>query len=80
METIYKIFKNTLIVFILLFLLIAGYCSYKAYNNTWTIDDGHVKYIYDDYDDCFMNHLGTKTTDICKDEEKVIFKNDDKNK
>lgn len=76
MESIFKIIKNTFLIIIVLFIIICIYLASKAYNNTWTIEDNHFKSVYDDYDDCIKSRLGTATTDICKDKNKVKFKND----
>lgn len=71
-----KYIKNIFLVILLLFIAISIYLAIKAYNNTWTIENNHFKSIYDDYDDCMKNNSGTGTTDICKNKNKVKYKND----
>ena len=69
MESFLKFFKRTVLIIILVFAVIGIYLGIKNYNKTWTIEDGHFKSIYDDYDDCKMNNYGTGTTDICDDKK-----------
>lgn len=62
-------------IFIIIFVVVGVFSAKDAHNKTWTIEDGKFKSIYDDYEDCFRTNLGTQTTDICDDENKVIYKN-----
>lgn len=75
MKDFFKYFKITILIPILIFVAIGIYLGIKNYNNTWTIEDGHFKSIYEDYDDCINNNLGTKTNDICDDKNKVKYLN-----
>lgn len=62
-------------IIVILFIVVAVVCSCNAFGNTWTIDDGGFKSVYDDRDECIKENLGTGTTEICDDEEQVIYKN-----
>ena len=79
MESFLKFFKRTFIILILVFIAIGVCLGIKSYNDTWTIEDGHFKSIYDDYDDCMMNNMGTGTTDICDDKNQVKYTGGDSN-
>ncbi len=46
----------------------------KSHDNTWTIEDGHFKTIYDDFDECFRDNLGTGTTDKCYDDNRILYR------
>ena len=74
MESFLKFFKRTFIILILVFITIGVCLGIKSYNDTWTIEDGHFKSVYDDYDDCKKTTLGTGTTEICDDENQVKYK------
>ena len=79
MESFLKFFKRTVLIIILIFVVIGIYLGTKNYNKTWTIEDGHFKSIYDDYNDCKMNNYGTGTTDICDDKNQVKYIGGDSN-
>lgn len=61
-------------VFIGSVLIIAGICAYEAHGDTWTIDNGKFKSIYDNREDCIKENLGTGTTEMCDDETQVIYR------
>ena len=67
----YKLLISLIVIF---FLVVGTVCACDAYGDTWTIDGG-FKSIYDDYDDCIRNNLGTGTTEICNDEKQVKYRN-----
>lgn len=75
MESFLKFFKRTVLIIILILVVIGIYLGTKNYNKTWTIEDGHFKAIYDDYEDCKLNTMGTGTSDMCDDEKQVKYKN-----
>lgn len=75
MKSFFKFFKNSILIIVLGFGAIATYCAINAYNKTWTIEDNHFKAIYDDYEDCKLNTMGTGTSDMCDDEKQVKYKN-----
>lgn len=70
-----RIFKVGFFLVIILVIILGIVCSCDAFGNTWTIEDGHFKTIYDDLDECLKTNLGTSTTDTCYDSTKVIYKN-----
>lgn len=74
-EEIGKGITLAIIIFVVGFIIIAIFCARDAYGNTWTIDNGKFKEIYDDRDDCIKTNLGTGTTEKCDDESQVIYKN-----
>ncbi len=69
------IFKIGFFLIIILVIVLGIVCSCDAFGNTWTIEDGHFKSIYDDLDECLKTNSGTATTDKCYDNTKVIYKN-----
>ena len=75
MQSFLNSFTKTFLFLILFFVVIVVYLGIKNYNNTWTIEGGNFKAIYDDYDECKMNNYGTGTTDICDDKKQVKYKN-----
>lgn len=60
---------------ILLIIILGITCACDAFGNTWTIEDGHFKEVYDNIDECKKSNLGTGTTDKCYDDNQVIYKN-----
>ena len=58
-----------------IFIVIGIICAYNAFGNTWTIQDGHFKEVYDNKEECLKSNLGTRTTDKCYDDKQVIYKN-----
>jgi len=60
---------------ILLIIILGIICACDAFGNTWTIEDGHFKEVYDNIDECKKSNLGTGTTDKCYDDNQVIYKN-----
>ena len=74
-ENAFNGIKIAIFIVIGLFVGIGAVCAYNAYDKTWTIEDKQFKQIYDDYDDCIRNNMGTGTTEICDDESEVIYKN-----
>ena len=64
------------VLFLLVLFIIVGIsCAYDGYNESWTIEDHHFKIIYEDYHECFIENMGTNTTEICDDKNQVIYKN-----
>ena len=58
---------------VILFVILAFICACDAYGDTWTIDDGKFKSIYDDRKDCLrMNEIGDQS--ICDDESQVMYR------
>ena len=70
-----KGFKLSIIIFVLLFILFGTISAYKSYGKTWIIKDNKFKSVYKDYNDCIKNNLGTKTTKICNNKDKVYYIN-----
>lgn len=60
---------------ILLIIILGIICACDAFGNTWTIEDGHFKEVYDNIDECKKSNLGTGTIDKCYDDNQVIYKN-----
>lgn len=74
-ENAFKGIKLAVLIGVVLFIVIGAVCAYNAYGDTWTIENNQFKEVYDDYDDCMRNNLGTGTTDKCNDDSQVIYKN-----
>ena len=67
--------KLSIILFVLFFIIFGTISAYKSYGKTWIIKDNKFKSVYNNYDDCMKNNLGTKTTIICKNKNKVYYIN-----
>jgi len=65
--------KLSIIIFVLFFIIFGTISAYKSYGKTWIIKDNKFKSVYNNYDDCMKNNLGTKTTKICKNKNKVYY-------
>ena len=65
--------KLSIIIFVLFFITFGTISAYKSYGKTWIIKDNKFKSVYKNYDDCIKNNLGTKTTKICKNKNKVYY-------
>jgi len=65
--------KLSIILFVLFFIIFGTISAYKSYGKTWIIKDNKFKSVYNNYDDCMKNNLGTKTTKICKNKNKVYY-------
>lgn len=74
LETYFKSIKTWITIIIVLFIAIATYCAYNAYNDTWIIEDGHFKTIYDNRNDCINSNPGSDGTEMCDDETQVIYR------
>ena len=75
LDNLEKIFFLGIKLFILLFIILAFICACEAYGDTWTIDKGKFKSVYENREKCIKENLGIRTTETCYDEEKVIYKN-----
>ena len=69
-----KSIQTGIAIMVVLFLIVGIYCACNAHGNTWDIEDGHFKSIYDNRDDCIKSNLGTGTTEMCDDETQVIYR------
>lgn len=76
MKSLLKFIRNSFVVIIVIFVIVGIILGIKSYNDTWTIDKGHFKAVYDDYDDCILNNLGTGTTEQCDDKNQVKYINE----
>ena len=65
--------KLSIILFVLFFIIFGTISAYNSYGKTWIIKDNKFKSVYKNYDDCIKNNLGTKTTEICKNKDKVYY-------
>ena len=73
-EMYYKIVQSVILGIVILFIIVGIHCAIDAYGDTWTIDDGKFKSIYDNKEDCMRNKIGTGTSDVCDDETQVIYR------
>ena len=65
--------KLSIIIFVLFFIIFGTISAYNSYGKTWVFKDNKFKSVYKNYDDCIKNNLGTKTTKICKNKNKVYY-------
>ena len=70
----FKSIQTGIAIIVVLFLIVGIYCASNAYGNTWDIEDGNFKSIYDNRDDCIKSNLGMGTTEMCDDETQVIYR------
>ena len=70
-----KGFQIGVALIVITVVVIGIICACNAFGNTWTIQDGHFKEIYDNQEECLRTNFGTRTTDKCYDDKQVIYKN-----
>ncbi len=63
-----------IILFVTAFVVLGGICACNAYGNTWTVQDGKYKEVYDNREECIKTNLMTSSTEKCDDSEQVIYK------
>lgn len=64
-----------LVIIIIIIMVISA--GSKTYNDTWTIESGKFKSIYDDREECIKDNmwLGLDSDEMCDDDSKVIYRN-----
>ncbi len=72
-----KGFQLAIILFVITFIVVGTICACNAYGDTWTVQNGKYKEVYNNREECIKTNLMTGTTKKCDDSKQVIYKNED---